>query len=105
MKDKKTLAEHARDVMLEEGVDCIWRGMFGLCDEIYSRSNGKIGHPVARQHAVIASIRKSSLFEPAGKIRAASGLKSNREVLHSRFKLKRNAILGNSYLHLISDGI
>lgn len=85
-----TLAEHLKQVMLEENIDHVWAGDPDPLIEAYLRSGGKVYHPLNRIQATLAAARRSKLFVHDGYIRACDS-SGTREILHPVFALKKEA--------------
>ncbi|MBB4867405.1 hypothetical protein HNP46_006318 [Pseudomonas nitritireducens] len=83
---KKTIAEHARDVLLEQNLFEICAIEVDICHEAYRRSGGRVSHPYDRIRAVIQGVRDSELFVPDGYIRACDN-SGEREINHPNFRL------------------
>ena len=81
-----TLAEYAREVMLERGETHLSMVAFGMLDEIYHRFGGRVVHPLDRQKAVKDAVRRSKMFRHDGYIRCCDTT-GRREILHPRFEL------------------
>lgn len=83
---KKSIAEHARDVLLEQKLSEICAIEVDACLEAYRRSGGRVSHPYDRIRAVIQAVRESVLFVPDGYIRACDN-SGEREINHPNFRL------------------
>ncbi|MGJ8517648.1 hypothetical protein [Carnimonas bestiolae] len=83
----KSIAEHLRDVLTEEGMTYAWRGRPDELLEAYQRTGGKVSHPFNRLDAVISAARKSPLFEPHGYIKCCD-CHGVRETYHRVYVLK-----------------
>lgn len=83
---KKTLADHVIDVMLEKDYCDISGADIELLGEAYERFGGKISHPLDRNVATMAAVRRSQKFEHDGLIRAADSM--GRSAKLATFKIK-----------------
>lgn len=69
MAKRKTIAEHAADVLRETGNPAVMYGDCGLLDQIVERANitkvGRYmdGHPINGWKKVLAGLERSDLFE------------------------------------------
>lgn len=84
---RQTLAEAAKHEMQARGEEVIWAGDPDLCISTYMSTGGKVEHPLNKVKAVIGAVRRSSLFEQDGYIRACDS-SGTREILHPCFKIK-----------------
>lgn len=87
MPTKKTLADHAFDLMQEQGEVRIYARMLNLCHDIYDRSGGSRSHPQNKLKSVIDAVRRDSRFYQVGYLRAIDAT-GRREVLHPVFAIK-----------------
>lgn len=83
---KKTLAEHVADIMREQDFLTISIADISQLGEAYERSGGTIGHPIDRNRAVIAAIRRSDLFSHDGV--ESAGVSDGRVMPVATFRLK-----------------
>lgn len=83
---KKTLAEHVIDVMKEHGYSDISGADIEILAEAYARSAGRVKHPLERNKAAMAAVRRSDLFVQDGVIRANDSL--GRQAKLSTFRIK-----------------
>jgi hypothetical protein len=88
-KARKTIAEHARDVLVENGETQLWAGNPEPCLDAYARTGGIRIHPLNRIKSVIDAARRSTLFVHGGYIRAHDTTGA-REILHPVFKLRED---------------
>lgn len=87
MPRRKTLADHAFDIMQEQGEPRIYARMLNLCHEIYERSGGSRSHPQNKLKSVMDAVRRDSRFYQVGYLRAIDAT-GRREVLHPVFAIK-----------------
>ena len=94
-----TIAEALRDLMFEraaeEGRDPydhhIWQGDPDLLQSAYLRAGRTHTHPLNDMDAVMASVRRSPLFERVGTIPAHSRTGKVREVRYAAYKLVKKS--------------
>lgn len=83
---KKTLSDHVIDVLHERGYVDISCADIDILGEAYKRSGGKIGHPLDRNIATMAAVRRSDKFQFDGFIRACDGAGRNTRL--ATYKIK-----------------
>lgn len=96
-----TIAEALRDLLHERAVEqsrdpyqhYVWQGDPDLLQTAYFRARGRSAHthPLNDMDAVMAAVRRSPLFERAGRIIAHSRVGMAREVPYTVYKLRRQA--------------
>jgi hypothetical protein len=84
---RKSIADHALDVMREEGETLIYDRKLNICHEIYERSGGTRIHPQNKLKSVMDAVRKDKRFRPFGYLRACD-CTGKREILHPVFTIK-----------------
>lgn len=84
---KKTLADHVIEVMQEKGFDDISGADIEILSEAYARFGGNIGHPLDRNSAAMAAVRRSNKFVHDGLIRATDSMGRNAKLATYKFKL------------------
>lgn len=92
---KLTIAQALRQEMLRTGAKLAWVGEPDLLLEAYKLSGGRIEHPMSQVAAVLAAVRRSKLFVPAGFIRACDSA-GRREILHPCFRLPRPPVAASA---------
>lgn len=86
---RRTIAECAREAMIDRKATRLWAGDPNLCHDAYTRFGGDRLHPLNRIKSVIDAARRSPLFKQQGYIRACDAT-GRREILHPCFVLTQS---------------